>query len=130
MKEDVLYPSTKLILVYIVYAVLIACCIFTRVSQHTKVVQIITIMTYGCATVHMSRFTKKLVRQRSYWRRSGNYVQRHVCFVNIQLSLHENVVFSVRARMGNTPYIIFIMWNSISGLDALYHLLVVVWLSW
>ena len=58
------------------------------------------------------------------------YVQRHVCFVNIQSSLHENVVFSVRARMGNTPYIIFIMWNSISGLDALYHLLVVVWLSW
>ena len=59
VKEDVLYPSIKLILVYIVYAVLIACCIFTRVSQHTKVVQIITIMTYGCATVHMSRATKK-----------------------------------------------------------------------
>ena len=28
-----------------------------------------------------------------------------VCFVNVQLSLHENVVFSVRARMGNAAYI-------------------------
>ena len=33
-------------------------------------------------------------------------------------SLHENVVV---ARMGNDAYIIFIMWNSISGLDAWYH---------
>ena len=49
------------------------------------------------------------------------YVQRSVCFVNIQSSLHENVVFSVCARMGNAAYIIFIMWNSISGLDAWYH---------
>ena len=63
----------------------------------------------------------KLVRQRSYWRRSGEYVQRHVCFVNIQSSLHENVVFSVCACMGNAAYIIFIMWNSISGLDAWHH---------
>ena len=37
----------------------------------------------------------KLVRQRSYWRRSREYVQRRVCFVNIQSSLHENVLFSV-----------------------------------
>ena len=63
----------------------------------------------------------KLVRQRSYWRRSGEYVQRRVCFVNIQSSLHENVVFSVCACMGNAAYIIFIMWNSISSLDAWYH---------
>ena len=62
--------------------------------------------------------TRKLVRQRSYWRRSGEDVQRCVCFVNIQSSLHENVVV---ARMGNAAYIIFIMWNSISGLDAWYH---------
>ena len=55
---------------------------------------------------------------------------RHVCIINVQSSLHENVVFSVCARMGNTAYIIFIMWNSIYGLDALYHLSVVVWLSW
>ena len=65
--------------------------------------------------------SKKLVRQRSYWRRSGEYVQRRVCFVNIQSSLHENVVFSVCECMGNAAYIIFIMWNSISGLDACYH---------
>ena len=32
-------------------------------------------------------------------------------------SLHENVVFSVCARMGNAVYFIFIMWSSISGLD-------------
>ena len=29
----------------------------------------------------------KLVRQGLYWRRSGEYVQRRVCFVNIQSSL-------------------------------------------
>ena len=63
----------------------------------------------------------KLVRQRSYWRRSGEYIQRRVCFVNIQSSLHENVVFSVGACMGNAVYIIFIMWNSISSIDAWYH---------
>ena len=33
------------------------------------------------------------------------------------------VVFSVCARMGNAAYIIFIMWNSIDGLDAWYHFL-------
>ena len=41
-----------------------------------------------------------------------------MCFVNKQSSLHENVV---GARMGNAAYIIFIMRNSISGLDAWYH---------
>ena len=29
------------------------------------------------------------------------YIQRHVCFVNVQSSLHENVVFSVCVRMCN-----------------------------
>ena len=33
-------------------------------------------------------------------------------------SLHENVVFSVCAHMGNAAYIIPIMWNSISSLDT------------
>ena len=69
--------------------------------------------------------TEKLVRQRSYWRRSGEYVQRHVCFVNIQSSLHENVVFSVCLCLGNAAYIIFIMMNSISSLHAWYH----IWLN-
>ena len=36
-------------------------------------------------------------------------------------SLHENAFFSVCARMGNAAYIIFIMWNFISGKDAWYH---------
>ena len=44
-----------------------------------------------------------------------------MCFVNVQLSLHENVVFSVSARTCIAAYVIFIMWNSISGLDAWYH---------
>ena len=53
-----------------------------------------------------------------YW----EYAQRHVCFVNVQSTLHENVVFSVCARMCNAVYVISIMQNSISGLDACYHL--------
>ena len=40
---------------------------------------------------------------------------------NVQSSLPENVVFSVCAQMGNAAYIISIMWNSISGLDAWYY---------
>ena len=60
----------------------------------------------------------KLVRQGLYWRRSGEYVQRHVCFVNIQSSLHDNVNFSVFVCLGNAAYIIFIMLNSISSLEA------------
>ena len=51
----------------------------------------------------------------------AEYVHRCVCFVNVQLSLPENVVFSGGARMGNAAYIIFIMWNSMSGLDSWYH---------
>ena len=54
----------------------------------------------------------------------AEYVQHHVCFVNVQSSLHENVVFSFvsfSARVGNATYIIYIMWNSISGLDACYN---------
>ena len=49
------------------------------------------------------------------------YVQRRVCFVNLLSSLHENVIFSVYSRMGNAANIIFIMWNSISGLEPWYH---------
>ena len=63
--------------------------------------------------------------------RKAEYVQCRVCFVNVQSSLHENDVFSVCAFMGNAAYIIFIMWNSISDLEAWYHFQtsVVVWLS-
>ena len=39
-----------------------------------------------------------------------------------QCTLHDNVVFSVCARMDNAMYIMFIMWNFISGLDAWYHI--------
>ena len=53
--------------------------------------------------------------------RKAGYVQRLVCFVNVQLSLYENANFSVCARMYNAAYVIFIMWSSISGLDAWYH---------
>ena len=53
--------------------------------------------------------------------RKAEYVQRCVCFVNVQSSLHENIVFSVCVRMCNAVYAIFIMWNSISGLDTCYH---------
>ena len=51
----------------------------------------------------------------------AEYVQRPVCFVNVQSSLHENVVFFAFALMDNAAYIIFIMWNSISGLEPWYH---------
>ena len=54
--------------------------------------------------------------------RNAEYVQRRVCFVNVQSSMQVNVVFSVCARMGNAADIIFIMWISISGLDAWYHI--------
>ena len=53
--------------------------------------------------------------------RKVEYVHHCGCFVYLQSSLHKNVVFSVCARMGNAAYIIFIMWNSISGLDTCYH---------
>ena len=58
-------------------------------------------------------------KQKKY--RKAEYVQRRVRYVNAQSSLHENVVFSVCARMCNAAYVIFIMLNSISGLDACYH---------
>ena len=44
-----------------------------------------------------------------------------MCFVNVHLTFYENVVFSVSARTCNAAYVIFIMWNSISGLDTCYH---------
>ena len=50
------------------------------------------------------------------------YVQRCVYFVNVQSSLHENVVSYVCGRMGNAAHILSIMRNSISGLDAWYYL--------
>ena len=53
--------------------------------------------------------------------RKAEYVQRCVRFINVRSSLHENVVFSVCARMCNAAYVIFIMRNSISGVDAFYH---------
>ena len=52
---------------------------------------------------------------------AAEYVQLHVCFINVQSSLLENVVFYVCARMGNAAYILSIMRNSISGLDAWYY---------
>ena len=41
--------------------------------------------------------------------RKEENVQHRVCFVNVQSSLHENVVFSVSAHMCNAAYVIFIM---------------------
>ena len=50
----------------------------------------------------------------------AEYVQRLVCFVNVQSSLHENVVFSVNfVCVVNGAYIIFIMWNSISEMPVI-----------
>ena len=46
-----------------------------------------------------------------------------IYFVNVQMFLHAYVVFSVFACMDNGVYIIFIMWNSISGLNTWYHFL-------
>ena len=46
---------------------------------------------------------------------------KYICIALHESSLHENVVFSVCPLMGNASYIIFIMWNSISGLDTCYH---------
>ena len=66
-----------------------------------------------------SRKSKRLSDTQKYC--IVEYVQCHVCYVNVQLSLHKNVVFTVCVRMGNAAYIISIMWNSISNLDAWYH---------
>ena len=65
----------------------------------------------------MSEIVDKVMKKYS----KAEYVQRRVRFVNKKSSLHVNVVFSVCARMCNAAYFIFIMWNSISGLDACYH---------
>ena len=46
--------------------------------------------------------------------------QRRVCIVNVQLSLHENVIVSVCASI-DAAYILFIMWNSISRLEPWLH---------
>ena len=51
----------------------------------------------------------------------AEYAQRPVCFINVQSSLHENVMFSACGLMNNAAYIISIMWNSISGLEPWYH---------
>ena len=57
-----------------------------------------------------------LIKVKKY--RKQEYVQRLLFFVNVQSSLHENVVFSVCARMFNAVSVISMMWNSISGLDG------------
>ena len=70
-----------------------------------------------------ARRTRQHARKK--YRKAEN-VQRCVCFVNEEVStihvkffnLHENVVFSVSARTCIAAYVIFIMWNSISGLDT------------
>jgi len=75
----------------------------------------------------LGRQTDKQAGTPMFWKKHGKkyrkteFVQDSVCFVNVQSSFHENVDFSVGARMDNATYIIFIMWNSISGLDAWYH---------
>ena len=70
---------------------------------------------------HLSYWTEIKLSKTEKKYRKAEYVQRRVRFVNVQSSLHENVVFSVCARMCNAAYVIFIMWNSISGLDTCYH---------
>ena len=67
---------------------------------------------------HIEPFRRLQKREKNY---KMEYVQRRVCFGYVQSSLHENVVCSVCARMGNATYIIFIMWSTISGLDTWYH---------
>ena len=72
---------------------------------------------------HFMQQHKKNDRNGGIWQSGiskflAEYVQRDVCFVNVQSSLHENVVFSVCLPMDNAAYIIFIMWSSISGLNT------------
>ena len=95
-------------------------------AHKCQLVLMITPAGHGCikaGLISISNVDKnilyigKLVRQRSYWRRRGEYIQRCVC-VNIQSSLDENVVFSVCACLCNAAYILFIMFNSISGFNA------------
>ena len=58
-----------------------------------------------------SRSNRKNDRNGGIWQSGiskslAEYVQRPVCFINVQSSLHENVVFSVCARMYNAAYFI------------------------
>ena len=78
----------------------------------------------------MTHFSiKKKSAKRDYaapstWHRTQNFFFKEiccVCLVNVQLSLHLNVIFSLCALMGFAACIIFIIWNSISGLEAWYH---------
>ena len=76
-------------------------------------IQKVSYIKFPVSLKHVDTVSKKY--------RKAEYVQHHLCFVNVQLSLHENVVFSVCARMDKAVYIMSIMWNSLSGLDAWYH---------
>ena len=68
----------------------------------------------------ISKSQQKNDRNGGIWQRGiseslAEHVQRCVGFVNIHSSLHKNVAFSLCACKDNAAYIIFIMWNSISG---------------
>ena len=97
----------------------------SHISQQPHLTHHITLFFCGteqlCLYVHVyvCKYVRYVTCVKKY--RKAEYVQRRVCFVNVQSSLHENDVFSVSARMGHAAYMIFIMWNSISGLDAWYH---------
>ena len=88
---------------------------------HNKPIYAKIFQTHTCKQKYPSARHKEPCRGLKKKYLKAEYVQRHVCFVYLQSSLHENVVFSVCARMGNAAYTIFIMWNSISGLDTCYH---------
>ena len=121
--QCILHPTVYIADVYIVQYTLH--CTGTHYTVHIvhraakKMVSVVSrIPDKSLVVTQMTqRIMKKLVRQRSYWRHSGEYVQRRACFVNIRSSLHEKVVFSVCACL----CIIFIMLNSTSGLDDWYH---------
>ena len=71
--------------------------------------------TYLNKTITINGILHKSMAQKY---RKAEYVQRRVCFVNGQSYLYDNVFFSVCALMCNAAYVMFIIWNSISGLDA------------
>ena len=95
----------------------------TEIASSLDKFRLLNILSYvkNGRTAVVVRASPKLTEYRSKRYCEAEYVQHHVCFLNVQSSLHENVVFSVCARMCNAAYVIFIMWNSISGLDASYH---------
>ena len=75
---------------------------------------------------YLGVFTLKMTATAVYGRGESQNLERNMsssslCCVNVQSSLHENVVFSVFASMDNAAYIIFIMWNSISRLEPWLH---------